>query len=92
MKLKIIVGSNRKQSNSSKIADIITQRCQDSVFTDIDTLDLAKIDIPFWDEEYWTKSERWAAIKENVIAPMRQDHAFVVITPEYSGMASAMLL
>lgn len=91
MKLKIITGSNRKQSNSGKIAGIITERCQNSVFSEVNELNFAETDIPFWDEEYYTKSERWAPIKKDVITPMRDDDAFVIITPEYSGMATALL-
>lgn len=93
MKLKIIAGSNRANSNSRKIADAIQARCTQNVdtFDSVNTLDFAETEIPMWDESYWTKSEKWAPIKKDVIAPMKEDDAFVIITPEYSGMVPGIL-
>ncbi|MCY7296440.1 NADPH-dependent FMN reductase [Alteromonas sp. a30] len=93
MKLKIIAGSNRANSNSRKIADAIQERCNANIdaFDSVNTLDFAEVDIPHWDEEFWTKSEKWAPIKQDVIAPMKDDDAFVIITPEYSGMVPGIL-
>lgn len=92
MKLKIIAGSNRKNSNSSKIANIIKERCTGiSAFDEVNDLDFAKVDIPHWNEDFWTKSEEWAPIKQDVIAPLRNDDAFVIIAPEYAGMVPGIL-
>lgn len=92
MKLKIITGSNRTNSNSSKIANIIKERCSNiPAFDEVNDLDFSKVDIPAWDEEFWTKSDKWSPIKKDVISPMREDDAFVIITPEYSGMVPGIL-
>ena len=92
MKLKIVTGSNRQNSNSSKIAGIIQERCKaQSTFTEINELDFANTELPHWNEDYWSDSEEWAPIKRDVIAPLRDDDAFVIITPEYSGMATGLI-
>ncbi|UAA40603.1 NAD(P)H-dependent oxidoreductase [Paraneptunicella aestuarii] len=92
MKLKIVTGSNRQNSNSSKIANIIKERClAKASFSEINELNFAETDIPHWNEDYWTSSEEWAPIKRDVIAPLRDDDAFVIITPEYSGMATGLI-
>ena len=95
LKLKIITGSNRTESNSGKIAQIIAQRVQDGgSFSDVNEINFAKVNIPQWDEAVWQQSPpspQWQPIKDDIIKPMQQDDAFVIITPEYAGMVPGIL-
>jgi len=92
LKLKIITGSNRAESNSGKIAKVIAERVQKAgTFSEANEINFANVDVPHWDEAFWSKSEQWQPIKNDIIKPMQQDDAFVIIAPEYAGMVPGIL-
>ncbi|OEF25283.1 NADPH-dependent FMN reductase [Vibrio rumoiensis] len=89
MKLTIVSGSQRPQSQSLNVAHALKQLAH-SQFNDITILDLHQLDLPFWNEGVWNGGEewqQWEPIKEQ----LSQSDAFIFITPEWHGMATPAL-
>ena len=90
MKLAIISGSHRQKSQSRKVADFMAERMiQMEVKPWV--LDLAEANFPFWDEGVWTGEEKWKKIWSPVAQELSSCDGFVVISPEWSGMATPAL-
>jgi NAD(P)H-dependent FMN reductase len=92
MKIGIIVGSHRLNSQSKRVAQWIQKRLAAlSLAENPYTLELATAQLPLWDEGLWTGDEQW----KNVWGPFSKElsacDAFVVIAPEYGGMVPPAL-
>ncbi|ABM00990.1 NADPH-dependent FMN reductase [Shewanella amazonensis] len=86
MKLSIINGSQRRGSQSGRVAEFI--KAQSHSFSDVEVIDLADYALPFWDgDSHESKGEDWAIIE----AKLSASDAYVLITPEWSGMATPVL-
>ncbi|MGB0895623.1 MAG: NADPH-dependent FMN reductase [Parashewanella sp.] len=83
MNLLIISSSQRKQSQSKKVALYLQQ--QASEFKNVTTIDLCDFDIPLWDGE--NKGSDWKHISKSLM----QADAILLITPEWNGTASPLL-
>ncbi|MGY8812422.1 MAG: NADPH-dependent FMN reductase [Pseudomonadales bacterium] len=84
MRITLIAGSNRSDSQSGRVAQYLAQRLQQlNVETDI--IDLAAEPLPLWPEE--SASSPWPRFAES----LRAAQAVVVITPEWHGMACPAL-
>ncbi|MGJ4748043.1 NADPH-dependent FMN reductase [Leptospira sp. SA-E8] len=87
MKIGIIVGSQQKVSQSSKVGEFLNSKLKE-MSVETWTLDLGKNPLPLYDstqngdDKVWT--DLWKPIDEN----LKSSEGFVVITPEYGGMAS----
>lgn len=92
MHITIIVGSHRQVSNSAKISSLVSEilSAQDPEIQ-ISTIDLGKNPLPIWDEEVWQKTPKWEEILKPYREILDQTDGLVVISPEYSGMASPAL-
>lgn len=92
MKLGIIIGSHKIHSQSAKVGDFVKSRIGDLVSgSEVYLLDLGKTPLPLWDESKW---QGGGAVKEAflpVSKALSGCDAFVVITPEWSGMVPAAL-
>ena len=92
MKIGIICGSHRPDSQSGKIARHIesTLLAQD-LCDDTWLFDLGGNPLPLWDEGIWSGDEQW----QQTLAPLSEElkscDGFVVIAPEWHGMAPAGL-
>lgn len=92
MKIGIIIGSHKVQSQSAKVAEFVKNRIG-SLVTEgtVYLLDLGKTPLPLWDESKWQSG---GAVKEAFL-PVSNElsgcDAFVVISPEWSGMVPAAL-
>ncbi|GMQ49142.1 NADPH-dependent FMN reductase [Vibrio sp. 10N] len=89
MKLTIVAGSQRKNSQSVNVAHYLSSLASDH-FEQIHVLDLHQLDLPLWNEGVWQGSEEWApwqAIKQQ----LEQSDAFIFTTPEWHGMATPSL-
>jgi NAD(P)H-dependent FMN reductase len=92
MKLGIIIGSHRVQSQSAKVGDFVKNRV-DALMpeSELYLLDLGKTPLPLWDESKW---QGGGAVKEAFLPVSKELSgcgAFVVVTPEWSGMVPAAL-
>lgn len=88
MNLLIISSSQRKGSQSAKIANYLAK--SQTEFSHVRHIDLCQQNIPLWDGEESTKfddSHDWSAINQQI----QQADAFVLITPEWGGTASPRL-
>lgn len=92
MKISIICGSHRENSQSSKIAKVIEQRLlSEGHANDVYLFDLANNPLPLWEEKIWDGDEQWQALLAPISAELASSDAFVVICPEWHGMAPAGL-
>ena len=92
MKLTIISGSHRKESQSARISGVLKGRVEDlGLFDQVDILSLAGNPLPLWDESIWSGNEEW----KRCLAPWKQtlkdSDAIVVVVPEWNGMAPSAL-
>lgn len=93
MKYVIISTSHRKESNSLKLSCILKEELiQQEKSADIEILDLAASDLPFWDDRMWEKTsnplkEKWAPISQM----LQTASGFILVIPEWNGMTPAAL-
>ena len=87
MHIAIIVGSHRKDSQSSRVGAYIAKDLSriDSSVT-VDTIDLAGNPLPLWDESVWQGESELAAQWKPFRDRMRKADGFVIISPEWAGM------
>jgi len=88
MKLVIVSGSQRHHSESAKVARYIANAA--SQYKTVQHIELCKYQLPFWDGDNESKSAPgcdWPLISEALI----KADAFVLITPEWDGMATPIL-
>ena len=90
MKIGVITGSHRKDSQSSKVGRFLSAQLdsRDSVTSWM--LDLGKSPLPLWDEDLWNGGPQWSAIPD-IKAELDSSDGFIVIAPEWHGMVPAAL-
>ena len=92
MKIGIICGSHRAQSQSGKIGRHIEQELLSQGYCEHTWLyDLADNPLPLWDESIWAGDEQWQSILAPLSAELKSCDGFVIISPEWHGMAPAGL-
>ncbi|MFZ9520528.1 MAG: NADPH-dependent FMN reductase [Silvanigrellaceae bacterium] len=92
MKVGIISGSHRKNSQSMRVAHWVQKRLtQLGLSQTTSILELATADIPFWDEGMWSGDERWKKIWSGHSQNLASCDAFVIVAPEYGGMVPPAL-
>ncbi len=87
MQIAIVVGSHRKESQSSRVGAYIASdlaRIDPSVT--VDTIDLAGNPLPLWDESVWQGESELSALWKPWRDTMRRADGFVIIAPEWAGM------
>lgn len=93
MKLTIISGSHRPKGESGRVARYIESQTK-AAGHDVQVVDLATTDLPFWDEGLWGVEglkEKWGEVWEPIRQRVAESDAFVVVSPEYHGMVPAKL-
>lgn len=90
MKIAIIAGSHRHESQSARIGRYIEADAKKLGHT-TSFLSLADNPFPFWDEGMWSNDEKWAKIWGPHSQEIKSSEAVVVIAPEWSGMVPAGL-
>jgi NAD(P)H-dependent FMN reductase len=89
MKLAIVSGSHRLQSNSIKVARHVAKLADG--FTEHVTFELARLDLPLWDEGVWQGSEKWKTVWTPIATQLRVCDAIVLVAPEWAGMVPPAL-
>jgi NAD(P)H-dependent FMN reductase len=97
MQYGIVAGSHRKDSQSSKVASFIARRIQHlpsfqtGEKSSTYSLDLGSTPLPLWDESNWSPDGE----QKKLFAPDSEQltacEAFIIITPEWSGMVPSAL-
>ncbi len=90
MRIGIIVGSQRKNSQSAKVGHFLAKLLH--AFAEIDTwmLDLGIDPLPLWDESIGTEAQQWSMIP-GLKSRLNGSDGFIFIAPEWHGMVPAAL-
>lgn len=92
MKIGIICGSHRPVSESGKISRHIEKTLLEQKLCDETWLfDLGGNPLPLWDEGIWEGDEQWQKLLAPLSEQLHSCDAFVIVTPEWHGMAPAGL-
>jgi azobenzene reductase len=88
MKIALISGSHRKNSETGRVADYLAARLQALHQASTDVIKLDGNPLPLWDESAWDATsdltKQFAPYGER----LRAAEGFVVLAPEWSGMAA----
>ncbi len=92
MKIALISGSHRENSQSGRIAKLLAGKIQESGH-ETDILDLGTDPLPFWDEGMWQNPlpQPWADEWQSVSDRLQKCDGIITITPEWAGMVPAAL-
>jgi NAD(P)H-dependent FMN reductase len=91
MKIAIIVGSQRNESQSAKVGSYLAALLKKKFDASVFTIDLGKTPLPLWTEDKWTGGEKWTKEWEPISKELLSSQAFIAIAPEYAGMVSPAL-
>ena len=92
MKIGIISGSHRQNSESEKIARHVEQTLLTQAYCDETWLySLAGNPLPLWEEGIWSDDPDWAQRLAPLSEALHSCDAFVIVSPEWHGMAPAGL-
>ncbi len=92
MKISIIVGSHRQDSQSGKIARVLERSLQAlPECTATYLFDLANNPLPLWDESIWNGDPGWEQRLAPIAAELQSSDGFIIIAPEWHGMVPAGL-
>ena len=92
MKIGIICGSHRPDSQSGKVGRYIDQALRDqAVCGSTWIFDLAGNPLPLWDEGVWSGDEKWEYMLKPLREQLSSSDAFVIVSPEWHGMVPAGL-
>ena len=89
MKISIISASHRKKSQSDRVANVISSKIKNTnPSTNLFNLDLSVSNLPLWSPEKKNGSEIWGKPWQNISSELKESDGFVVVVPEYGGMAT----
>ena len=88
MKIMIISGSNRKNSQSERISEIVKTEYEKLTSTLPELVSLEKENIPFWKEEgFGNYSDRWKSLSISI----EESDGYIFVVPEWHGMVPAQV-
>ncbi len=92
MKIAIISGSHRENSQSYKVSQYIDRLLQQKT-NPIDTyvFDLANNPLALWDESVWNNGDYWQQHWQPIATELQSCEGLIVVSPEWSGMVPAGL-
>ncbi len=92
MKITIISGSHRINSQSRKVADHIRRTLlEEGLADEAEVFSLEGNPLPLWDEGLWTGDEAWEQRLASLRRLLRESDGFVVVSPEWHGQVPAGL-
>lgn len=91
MKITIISGSHRENSQSSKVAKYYQRVMLNGVCDEAPIIDLANNPLPLWDEGLWSGDKKWAELLQPYRETLLTSDGFVVVVPEWHGQVPAGL-
>mgnify|MGYP005750370739 FL=1 len=92
MKISIISGSHRHDSQSEKVARHIRASLEQHGLCDATWLfRLAGNPLPLWDQGIWDGDPDWKARLEPLSQQLHESDAFVIVSPEWHGQVPAGL-
>lgn len=93
MKIGIVIGSHRNESQSSKVGKYIETELKKlySNTTSFYTLDLRNNPLPMWSEDKWQSGSEMQELWKPYSDELKSCDGFVVISPEWAGMVPSGL-
>ena len=92
MKLTIVSGSHRINSQSEKIANVVLNIVQEQkLFEQAEIFSLAGNPLPLWDQGVWDGDEKWKTLLTPLKDQLAKSDAFVIVSPEWHGQVPAGL-
>ena len=92
MKISIISGSSRKNSQSEKVARYIQDTLSEKALCDETWLySLKGNPLPLWDESIWDGNPEWQERLQPISEQLASSDGFVVIAPEWHGQVPSGL-
>ena len=91
MKISIINGSHRENSQSLKVAKYIHGVIDGGISEQSWLCNLAGNPLPLWDQGVWDGDPKWQKLLAPIKEQLASSDAFVVITPEWHGQVPAGL-
>lgn len=92
MKITIVSGSHRRNSQSRKVGGFLERTLREQVLCDETwLLDLADFPFPLWEEGIWEGDPTWRGRLGPISGQLSSSDAFVIISPEWHGMAPSGL-
>jgi NAD(P)H-dependent FMN reductase len=91
MKISIISGSHRKNSQSLKVAQFVQQTLEAGLCDETFLLSLGEDPLPLWDEGVWDGDPQWQERLDPIKQQLADSDGIVVISPEYHGQVPAGL-
>lgn len=91
MKIAIISGSHRHNSQSLKVARHVQKTLQTDSQNDTWLYSLEDNPLPLWDEGVWNGEQKWLDILTPIREQLSSCDALVIITPEWHGQVPAGL-
>jgi len=85
MRISIISGSHRHNSQSERVANYI-HGLLDASGISSEVISLAGNPIPLWDEEVWSKGDKWREAWSPIAKKLDDSSGFVLVSPEWAGM------
>ncbi|MDH5572859.1 MAG: NAD(P)H-dependent oxidoreductase [Gammaproteobacteria bacterium] len=91
MKISIISGSHRNNSQSLKVANVIQKILESGICDESWLFSLADNPLPLWDQGVWDNDAQWQELLTPIKQQLASSDAFVVISPEWHGQVPAGL-
>lgn len=92
MKISIICGSHRANSQSNKISKQLEKKLLANGHCDeVYLLDLAENPLPLWEDKIWDGDLEWSQRLAPISEQLAASDAFIIVCPEWHGMAPAGL-
>jgi NAD(P)H-dependent FMN reductase len=86
MKVAIVSGSHRKESQSSRVASFVAGEVVAANGTPT-IISLAQNPLPLWDEGVWSDDPTWQKVWSPISQQLKESDALVIVSPEWAGMA-----
>ena len=90
MKISIISGSNRKNSQSIKISQIYFEKLN-RLDASVSLINLEKERLPFWEDDYEGYIPPHKAAFKNISIKLHESDGFVFVVPEWGGMVPSQV-
>ncbi len=91
----VISASNRTNSQSGRIADLLAERLttlsEPQSAAEVDRLSLDDVQLPIWDESKWRNARVWQDLWGPVSARLAAADGLLMVCPEWGGMAPPQL-
>ncbi|USG59525.1 NAD(P)H-dependent oxidoreductase [Sneathiella marina] len=87
-KIGIIIGSNRKISQSGRIAEFVHSLINNlQANVSVDLFSVRDMNLPLWSEEKWQSNSSLVDLWKPFSSRLKECDGFIVISPEWAGMA-----